>query len=81
VSPCPCCAARVAANDHVVTTPDQWLQRHDMVLTNLTGWEGVGVVVSHFKSINVAVHDHIPFLTGPSAERRGGALIITATSN
>jgi hypothetical protein len=74
-------AQRVAANDVVVQTPDQWLQRHNAVLENLN-WlnEGGGFVNSQFSSINVAVHEAIlPFLTaafGPAAA--AGALILTA---
>jgi hypothetical protein len=74
-------AQRVATNDVVVQSPDQWLQRHNTVLENLN-WlnEGGGFVNSQFKSINVAVHEAIiPFLTaalGPAAA--AGALILTA---
>jgi hypothetical protein len=74
-------AQRVASNDNVVQTPDQWLQRHNAVLENLN-WlqEGSGFVNSQFASINVAVHEAIiPFLAaafGPAAA--AGALILTA---
>ena len=74
-------AQRVASNDNVVQTPDQWLQRHNTVLENLN-WlhEGGGFVNSQFRSINVAVHQAIiPFLTaafGPAAA--AGALILIA---
>lgn len=74
-------AQRVATNDPVVQTPDQWLQRHNAVLENLNWFnEGGAFVNSQFKSINVAVHEAIiPFLTaafGPVAA--AGTLIITA---
>jgi hypothetical protein len=74
-------AQRVATNDVVVQSPDQWLQRHNTVLENLN-WlnEGGGFVNSQFRSINVAVHEAIiPFLTaalGPAAA--AGTLILTA---
>jgi len=74
-------AQRVATNDVVVQSPDQWLQRHNTVLENLN-WlnEGGGFVNSQFRSINVAVHEAIiPFLTaalGPAVA--AGALILTA---
>ena len=74
-------AQRVASNDGVVQTPDQWLQRHNTVLENLN-WlhEGGGFVNSQFRSINVAVHQAIiPFLAaafGPAVA--AGALILTA---
>jgi hypothetical protein len=74
-------AQRVAANDPVVQTPDQWVQRHNTVLENLN-WISVGggVVTSNFNSINVAVNKAIiPFLTaafGPAVA--AGSLIITA---
>jgi hypothetical protein len=74
-------AQRVASNDGVVQTPDQWLQRHNTVLENLN-WlrEGGGFVNSQFRSINVAVHQAIiPFLAaafGPAAA--AGTLILTA---
>src|SRR4030088_2788641 len=58
-------AQRVATNDPVIQTPDQWLQRHNAVLENLNWFnEGGAFVNSQFKSINVAVHEAIiPFLT------------------
>jgi hypothetical protein len=74
-------AQRVATNDAVVQSPDQWLQRHNTVLENLN-WlhEGGGFVSSQFRSINVAVHEAIIlFLTaafGPTVA--AGALILTA---
>ena len=74
-------AQRVAANDPVVQTPDQWIQRHNTVLENLN-WISVGggVVTSNFSSINVAVSQAIiPFLAaafGPAAA--AGSLILTA---
>lgn len=74
-------AQRVATNDVVVQSPDQWLQRHNAVLENLN-WinEGGAFVNSQFRSINVAVHEAIiPFLAaalGPAAA--AGTLILTA---
>src|SRR5438128_221859 len=65
-------AQRVATNDVVVQSPDQWLKRHNTVLENLN-WldEGGGFVNSQFRSINLAVHEAIiPFLAavlGPAA--------------
>ena len=58
-------AQRVASNDVVVATPDQWIDRHNTVLTNLN-WtiEGRGRVEQDFDKVNVEVHDAIiPFLT------------------
>jgi hypothetical protein len=74
-------AQRVAANDPVVLSPSQWLERHNTVLQNLN-WrnEGGGVAKSSFKSIDVAVHQAIiPFLTAAFGGALGaGALILTA---
>lgn len=58
-------AQRVASNDVVVANPDQWIDRHNTVLTNLN-WtlEGGGSVEQIFDKFNVEVHDAIiPFLT------------------
>src|SRR6266853_2024884 len=43
-------AQRVATNDHVVASPQQWIERHNTVLRNLN-WqiESGGVVDSEFK--------------------------------
>jgi hypothetical protein len=74
-------AQRVATNDVVVTTPDQWLDRHNTVLTNLN-WmlEGGGKVEQTFEKINVEVHDAIiPFLTVALGGAVGASsLIVTA---
>ena len=58
-------AQRVAANDPVVASPDQWMERHHLVLTNLN-WlvETSGYVGQTFDDVGVAVHEAIiPFLT------------------
>ena len=74
-------AQRVAQNDPVITTPDEWLQRHNSVLRGLN-WlvEGESRAEAEFKSINLAVHEAIlPFLAtalGPAAA--AGSLIVTA---
>ena len=71
-------AQRVASNDHLVMTPQQWIERHNTVLTNI-GWlvEGGGDVASQFDNINVAVHEAIiPFLEAAFAP--AGALILDA---
>lgn len=74
-------AQRVASNDPVVASPEQWLERHDTVLRNLN-WrgEGGGAVKSHFDSVDVAVHQAIiPFLTAAfGGAAAAGALIVTA---
>lgn len=74
-------AQRVATNDPVVASPDQWFERHNTVLKNLN-WidEGGGSVKATFKDLNVAVHEAIiPFLTAAFGGVVGaGALIITA---
>jgi hypothetical protein len=74
-------AQRVAANDPVVLSPAQWLERHNTVLQNLN-WrkEGGGIANASFDSINVAVHQAIiPFLTAAFGGVVGaGALILTA---
>jgi hypothetical protein len=74
-------AQRVATNDPVVLSPDQWLERHNTVLQNLN-WrnEGGGSAKSEFKSLDVAVHEAIiPFLTAAFGGALGaGALILTA---
>jgi hypothetical protein len=74
-------AQRVASNDPVVLTPDQWVERHNTVLKNLN-WhdDGGGTVNSEFDSINVAVHEAIlPFLTAAlGGAVAAGALILTA---
>jgi len=74
-------AQRVAASDPVVLTPQQWVDRHNTVLTNLN-WQigGGGAIESEFKNINVAVHEAIiPFLAAAFGGVVGaGALILTA---
>lgn len=74
-------AQRVAANDPVVMSPTQWLERHNTVLQNLN-WrtEGGGATKATFKSINVAVHEAIiPFLVAAfGGAAAAGALIVTA---
>jgi hypothetical protein len=74
-------AQRVASNDSVVLTPQQWIDRHNTVLTNLN-WQVAtgGTVKSEFDSINVAVHEAIiPFLTAAfGGAVAAGALILTA---
>lgn len=74
-------AQRVATKDGGITTPKQWLDKHNEVLTNLN-WVGDGgaVVESTLKGNNVAVHQAIlPLLTaafGPAIA--AGAIILTA---
>jgi hypothetical protein len=74
-------AQRVANNDHAILTPDQWIDRHNTVLTNLN-WilEESGKIDSKTDNINVALHEAIiPFLTAAFAGAVGAAaLIITA---
>jgi hypothetical protein len=74
-------AQRVASTDTAIATPQQWIQKHNTVLTNLN-WldEGGGVVESKFNNINVAVHQAIiPFLTAAfGGALAAGSLIITA---
>jgi hypothetical protein len=69
-------AQRVATNDPVVMTPQQWIDRHNTVLKNLN-WQiaGGGFVDSEFDSVNVAMHKAIiPFLTAAF----GGAVAASA---
>lgn len=73
-------AQRVASNDTVVTSPAQWLERHNMVLQNLN-WrvEGGGTVVSKFETLNAAVHEAIiPFITAALGGAAAASLIVTA---
>lgn len=81
VTLCLLAAQRVATTDAAVATPQQWIDRHNMVLTNL-GWQisGGGYVMSQFSSINVAVNEAIiPFLTAAfGGAVTAGALILTA---
>ena len=81
VALCLLAAQRVAANDQVVASPQQWIERHNTVLKNLN-WhiESGGAVNSQFDSINVAIHEAIiPFLTAAfGGAVAAGALIITA---
>ena len=72
-------AQKVATHDGKVTTPEEWIQRHNEVLTNLN-WvvEDQGVQEQEFKSINTAVHTAIiPFIT-TALTGVGAALIVTA---
>jgi hypothetical protein len=74
-------AQRVATNDPVVLSPDQWLDRHNTVLQNLNWRKGQGgVTKASFDSLNVAVHQAIiPFLTAAlGGAVVAGSLIITA---
>jgi hypothetical protein len=77
-------AQRVASNDHVLKTPDQWIARHNTVLQNLN-WlvESGGAVQSDLKGLNVAVHQAIiPFLTAAfGGAVVAGALILAALKN
>lgn len=73
-------AQRVAANDPVVRTPKQWLERHNTVLSNLN-WQvkSQGEIEKEFKNIDVAVHNAvIPFLTAALGGVAAGLLITTA---
>lgn len=74
-------AQRVASNDVVVATPDQWLERHNTVLKNLN-WmiEGGGSVEQTFDKVDVEVHDAIiPFLTAAlGGAAAASSLIVTA---
>jgi hypothetical protein len=74
-------AQRVAANDPITQTPDQWVARHNTVLQNLN-WsiQGGGHIKSKFDNIDIAVHQAIiPFLaTAFTGGAGGGSLIIAA---
>ncbi len=73
-------AQRVASNDPVVTSPAQWLARHNLVLSNLN-WriESGGAVTHQFNSLNTAVHKAIiPFLTAALGGAVAASLIVTA---
>ncbi|MEM9376403.1 MAG: hypothetical protein AAGA72_09290 [Pseudomonadota bacterium] len=74
-------AQRVAKADSVLTTPDEWVERHNLVLSKLN-WlvEESGSIDSEFEDVNVAVHEAIlPFLTATlGATAAAGSLIITA---
>jgi hypothetical protein len=74
-------AQQVAKNDTVIVSPQQWIERHNTVLTNLN-WhiQDGGVVNTEFKDIDMAVHQAIiPFLTAIfGGALTAGALIITA---
>ncbi len=74
-------AQQVAQADSKISTPKQWLDRHNVVLTTLTWTAGAEETVQEeFDDLNVAAHKAIiPFLTaafGPYAAI--GSLIITA---
>jgi hypothetical protein len=74
-------AQRVATEDAVTNTPDQWIERHDTVLTSL-GWQGgtPQTVRFEFKKIDEAVNQAIiPFLSHAfSGSAGGGQLILNA---
>jgi hypothetical protein len=75
-------AQRVASEDAAATaTPDQWIQRHDTVLTNLD-WRGTDpkAVSFEFKRIDEAINQAIvPFLTDAfSGTGSSGQLILDA---
>lgn len=74
-------AQKVATNDHVILTPEQWIERHKTVLMNL-GWlsEGGSTVKYEFKDLDAAVHEAIiPFLAAAFAPVvAAGSLILTA---
>ena len=76
-------AQRVANNDHVILTPDQWVSRHNTVLQNLN-WliEGGSFVKSEMKGLNVAVHQAIiPLLTTVFGGVTAGAAILAVLNN
>jgi hypothetical protein len=81
VALCLLAAQRVAANDTVIQTPDEWIDRHNTVLRNLN-WviEGGGNVESTFDTTDVTVHEAIiPFLTAAmSGAVAASSLIVTA---
>jgi len=73
-------AQRVATNDKKVESPDEWIARHNDVLSNLN-WmiAGGGHVKSTFNSVNVAVHEAIlPFLETALGGAGAASLILTA---
>ena len=73
-------AQRVATNDKKVESPDEWVTRHNDVLTNLN-WTvaGGGTVKRTFESTNVAVHEAIlPFLEAALGGAGAASLILTA---
>jgi hypothetical protein len=76
-------AQRVAIEDTVTTTPDQWIQRHDTVLTGL-GWQASApqTVNLEFQKIDEAVNQAIiPFLSDAfNGAAGGGQLILSALS-
>ena len=77
-------AQRVASNDHVLTTPEQWIDRHNTVLENLN-WvvNKGGTVDSQLHGLNVAVNKAIiPFLTAAfTGGATAGSLILAALNN
>ncbi|MBY6068815.1 hypothetical protein KUW17_18880 [Leisingera aquaemixtae] len=81
VALCLTAAQKVANTDSVASSPDLWVQRHQMVLEGLNWVTTAGGDVYTERSVsNIAVHKAIiPFLTaafGPSA--KAASLIITA---
>ena len=76
-------AQRVATEDTVTNTPDQWIERHHTVLTSL-GWQGgtPRTVNFEFRKIDEAVNQAIiPFLSDAfNGSGDGGQLILNALS-
>lgn len=74
-------AQRVASEDPATITPEQWLDRHNTVLTNL-GWSTQAARLVNFESkkIDEAVSQAIvPFLSAAfSGSADNGSLILTA---
>lgn len=67
-------AQRVASDDPVIKTPQQWVERQNTVLTNLN-WVGEPPRIANFefKKINEAVSQAIiPFLTDAFGDSPGG---------
>ena len=72
-------AQRVASEDTATKTPQQWIDRHNTVLTNLDWLGGTPKLVSfEFKKIDEAVNEAIvPFLSEAfSGSSNGGNLIL-----
>ena len=78
---CLLAAQRVADNDQVITSPDEWLARHNTVLRGLN-WvvEQESTIQSSYDNLNVAVHEAIiPFITAAlGTAAAAGSLIIQA---
>ncbi len=73
-------AQRVAGNDPVIADPDQWLDRHNVVLRNLNWtFEDGGHIDQTFRATNVEVHKAIiPLLVAALGTPAASSLIITA---